>query len=111
MLTVQSTCETLHATFHLDRKRFYSIVTARSLVCPWKCLYRIRFVEQLTTFKNPFRMFEVKGAQGLYCYLQEQFSHSQGALGKYSSLQLTLKTIAQTTALRQKEVNYFMDVM
>lgn len=29
------------------------------------------------------------------------------ALGKYSSLQLTLKTIAQTTALRQKEVNYF----
>lgn len=29
------------------------------------------------------------------------------ALGKYESLQLTLKTIAQTTALRQKDINYF----
>lgn len=51
---------------------------------------------------------EVTGTQESYRYLQAQFSHrSQGALGKYSSLQLTLKTIAQTTALRQKEVNYF----
>lgn len=29
------------------------------------------------------------------------------ALGKYESLQLTLKTIAQTTVLRQKDIKYF----
>lgn len=50
---------------------------------------------------------EVTETQESYHYLQAQFSHhSQRALGSYSSLQLTLKTIAQTTALRQKEVNY-----
>ena len=44
----------------------------------------------------------------MHCYLQARFSHcSQRALGKYLSLQVTLKTIAHTTALRHKDVNYF----
>lgn len=47
---------------------------------------------------------ELTGTQVSYCYLHAQFSHhSQRALGKYSSLRLILKTIAQTTALRQKD--------
>lgn len=48
--------------------------------------------------------------QESYCYLQAQFSHhSKRALGKHLSLQFTLKTIAQTTALRQKGSELFRE--
>lgn len=90
------------------------IWTVRSLVCLWKpfCGVKIVFWSHLhvkiSTNSLESLRTEVTGTQESYRYLQAQFSHrSQGALGKYSSLQLTLKTIAQTTALRQKEVNYF----
>lgn len=89
--------------------------TVRSLVCLWKSFFvksHIAFWSHQCnytdkTLQNPLRT-EVTGTQESYRYLQAQFErHSQRALGKYSSLQLTCKTIAQTTALRQKDVNYF----
>lgn len=89
--------------------------TVRSLVCQWKSFFaesQIAFWSHQcnytdNTLQNPLHT-EVTGTQESYRYLQAQFErHSQRALGKYSSLQLTRKTIAQTTALRQKDVNYF----
>lgn len=92
-----------------------SILTVRSLVCSVEAFsFESNSSAKQVRCENVDKHFRIpsygtaKVTQESYCYLQVQFSHhSQRALGKYSSLQLTLKTIAQTTALRQKEVNYF----
>lgn len=111
-----------HATFHLDMKRFYSILTVRSLVCPWKplfflfvfspfVLYRQLICDSVGSDKRLKLLFIQNGVSnrntGAALLFTGTFFTCLRALGKYSSLQLTLKTIAQTTALRQKEVNYF----